>query len=97
MTSEKARGTSTETAYKEESSASTTRSPGHNKEEWHERALWNPTPVEFQAFLNREVEMAKVALRRWRLTGAVEFTSLFSSMTVERARAELRAEGEDWK
>jgi|SRR5208337_505628 len=92
------------TSEKKEEATLTTRSPGQNKEDWHIRAVWDPSPSEFQAYLDREVAMAKVALLRWSsicvsesgksaplgLHGVTEFTSLFSTMTVERALRSLK-------
>jgi len=83
-----------------EAPAMTTRSPSHSRdsrdsrdphgrEEWQERAKWNPTPEEFQAYLAREVELAKPLLKD--LREDYISTSLFTSATIERARAELRA------
>jgi hypothetical protein len=78
--------------------ALTTRSPGHvsrvphGKEEWQERARWNPTPEEFQAYLAREIELAKALLKLF--LEDYTPTSLFTSHTIECARAELRAERE---
>lgn len=58
------------------------------KEEWHERAKWTPTAEEFEAYLVREVEMAKVNLSR----GNPANSTLHSATTIALAQEELSRE-----
>lgn len=62
--------------------------PRHGKEEWHERAKWMPTAKEFEAYLVREVEMAKVNISR----GNPANSTLHSATTIALAQEELDRE-----
>jgi hypothetical protein len=73
----------------DEGAAQTTRSPGLDKEGWHERAAWKPSRDEFEAYFVREVEMAKVTLSR---TTEKNPTTLFSSTTIALALEALEKE-----
>jgi hypothetical protein len=53
-------------------------------EDWHERARWTPSAEEFQRYLEREVEMARLNLER----GNPPSSTLDSSATIMRAQEE---------
>jgi hypothetical protein len=57
-------------------------------EDWHERAKWTPTAEGFQAYLAREVEMAKANIKR----GNPASSTLHSSTTTTLAQEELDRE-----
>ncbi len=57
-------------------------------EDWHERAKWTPSAEEFQGYLVREVEMAKVNIKR----GNPANSTLHSSATIALAQEELDRE-----
>lgn len=57
-------------------------------EEWHERAKWEPTKEEFERYLAREVEMAKVNLAR----GNPANTTLHTAATITAAQGALDRE-----
>jgi hypothetical protein len=56
-------------------------------EEWYLRADWKPSAEEFQAYLVREVAMAKVNISR-----GDSYTTLHSSTTIALAQGELDRE-----
>jgi len=80
---------------RDDSATSLTPSRGNTKEDWYEKARWHPTPEEFQAYIEREIVLAKKTLK----AGIREDATLFSTATLMRAREELAREnnGEEKK
>lgn len=70
------------------SAPETKRAGGADAGEWRERTKWVPSQNEMQAYLEREVEMAKMNLKR----GLLGEQTLHSSRTVSLAQEALKEE-----
>lgn len=51
---------------------------------------WNPSPAEFRAYLDREVEMAKELLEYFGMN--IKYSTLYSDQTIRQAIQELRGQ-----